>query len=202
MLLTLFEDNFWNNLFSIGYDIPATSVLEKIIRPILVYILLVVFLRIFGKRELAQLNPFDLIVLLTLSNTLQNAIIGSDNSLSGGAIGAFTLLLFNYIVVRFFFKHRRIDQIIEGKKVKLIENGVINYQALTKELITKAELIAIAHRQGFHKLEEIEACILDENGTFDIKGKEPPSEEKRYIALMEKIEELNRQIIEFKQKLS
>src|SRR5437762_13397212 len=80
---------------------------EKVVRPIIVYIALVVLLRIFGKRELAQLNPFDLVVLLSLSNTVQNAIIGEDNTVSGGIIGAFTLLLVNYVVVRFLFGQDR-----------------------------------------------------------------------------------------------
>src|ERR671932_551839 len=93
---------------------PDVSILEKIIRPTLVYFFLVVSLRLAGKRELAQLNPFDLVVLLTLSNTVQNAIIGSDNSVTGGLIGASTLLVVNYVVVRFLFKHRRLDQLIEG----------------------------------------------------------------------------------------
>jgi uncharacterized membrane protein YcaP (DUF421 family) len=86
----------WNDMFVIGLPI-----LEKILRPILVYLALVVLLRIFGKRELAQLNPFDLVVLLSLSNTVQNAIIGNDNSVTGGIIGAITLLATNYLVVRF-----------------------------------------------------------------------------------------------------
>ena len=75
----------------------------------LVYVFLVVALRVFGKRELAQLNPFDLVVLLSLSNTVQNAIIGNDNSLTGGLIGALALLVMNYLVVRFLFRHRRLD---------------------------------------------------------------------------------------------
>ena len=72
--------------------------LEKILRPIIVYLFLIVFLRLFGKRELAQLNPFDLVVLLSLSNTVQNAIIGDDNSVTGGVIGAFSLLAINWLV--------------------------------------------------------------------------------------------------------
>ncbi|MFB3778613.1 MAG: hypothetical protein ACE141_13425, partial [Bryobacteraceae bacterium] len=76
--------------------VPQVSVIEKVVRPLIVYAVLVVLLRIFGKRELAQLNPFDLVVLLSLSNTVQNAIIGSDNSLVGGLIGAATLLSVNY----------------------------------------------------------------------------------------------------------
>src|SRR5207248_9832853 len=87
---------------------------EKIARPILVYVFLVLLLRVFGKRELAQLNPFDLVVLLSLSNTVQNAIIGDDNSVGGGMIGAVTLLVTNYLVVRFLFKHRRLDEVLEG----------------------------------------------------------------------------------------
>src|SRR2546422_11519901 len=90
----------WRDLFH-----PDVSILEKIIRPILVYAFLIAGLRLAGKRELAQLNAFDLVVLLTLSNTVQNAIIGNDNSVSGGIIGATTLLVVNYIVVRFLYFH-------------------------------------------------------------------------------------------------
>src|SRR5690348_999687 len=106
----------WNDMVTLGVPL-----LEKILRPILVYLALVVLLRIFGKRELAQLNPFDLVVLLSLSNTVQNAIIGNDNSVTGGLIGAFTLLAMNYLVVRFLFRHRRLDQVVEGKSTTLIE---------------------------------------------------------------------------------
>jgi uncharacterized membrane protein YcaP (DUF421 family) len=202
MSLELFDGNLWDNLSAIGETISTTGILEKIIRPILVYIFLVVVLRIFGKRELAQLNPFDLIVLLMLSNTLQNAVIGSDNSVTGGFIGAFILLLFNYVVVRFLFRHRRLDQIIEGKPTKLIEKGNINRKALAKELITENELLAIIHRQGFRKLSEIESCVLDENGTFYVEGKEPRMEEKQLAEIIVKIDGLNRQVAELKEKLS
>src|ERR1043165_6045265 len=94
--------------------VVALPLAEKILRPVLIYVFLVVALRVFGKRELAQLNPFDLVVLLSLSNTVQNAIIGNDNSLSGGLVGALALLAVNYLVVRFLFQHRRLDQMVEG----------------------------------------------------------------------------------------
>ena len=115
-----FDAAMWNNMLGV-----KLSVLEKILRPVLVYIFLVAMLRIFGKRELAQLNPFDLVVLLSLSNTVQNAIIGNDNSITGGLIGAVTLLATNYLVVRFLFRHRRLDQIFEGNPTTLIENGQV-----------------------------------------------------------------------------
>src|SRR5215467_5871977 len=140
---------------------PDVSILEKILRPILVYFFLIVSLRLAGKRELAQLNPFDLVVLLTLSNTVQNAIIGSDNSVSGGLIGATTLLAVNYVVVRFLYFHEPLDRIIEGGPEVLIEKGRLNKEALQKELITLAELEEAAHKQGFSSLSLIDRAILE-----------------------------------------
>src|SRR5262249_1624421 len=119
---------------------PDVSILEKIIRPILVYLFLIVGLRLAGKRELAQLNGFDLVVLLTLSNTVQNAIIGNDNSVTGGIIGATTLLAVNYFVVRFLYFHEPLDRIIEGGPELLIEDGRLRKDTLGKELITLSEL--------------------------------------------------------------
>jgi len=111
-------------------------------------------LRVFGKRELAQLNPFDLVVLLSLSNTVQNAIIGNDNSLSGGLIGALALLAINYLVVRFLFRHRRLDEIWKASRPVLVEHGSVRNDALAKELLTTAELMTVLHRQGFETVEE------------------------------------------------
>src|ERR1051325_8393033 len=146
-------DTVFQNMFGLGLP-----VLEKVLRPIIVYVFLVVILRSFGKRELAQLNPFDMVVLLSLSNTVQNAIIGEDNSVTGGLIGAATLLAVNYLVVRFLFKHRRLDQILEGKPTELIRNGRLQERNLAKELLSKSELLVVAHRQGFKHLHDLESC--------------------------------------------
>src|SRR5437762_13799513 len=110
----------WKDMFVMGLPLA-----EKILRPIIVYLFLIVGLRLAGKRELAQLNPFDLVVLLTLSNTVQNAIIGEDNSVTGGMIGAATLLVVNYAVVRFLYGHQRLDVLVEGGCDVLIEEGVL-----------------------------------------------------------------------------
>src|SRR5215468_5001305 len=134
--------HIWENLFVLTNDV---SLLEKILRPILVYIFLIVGLRLSGKRELAQLNPFDLVVLMTLSNTVQNAIIGEDNSLLGGLIGAAALLMANYLVVRYMFFHPRLERVIEGRPVCLIEHGRVKEQEMRKELISMSELRAAAH---------------------------------------------------------
>src|SRR5947209_19138549 len=123
--------DIWKDMFVLGLPL-----LENILRPVIVYFFLVIGLRLAGKRELAQLNPFDLVVLLTLSNTVQNAIIGEDNSVTGGIIGATALLVVNYLVVRFLYGHKRLDQIVEGQPALLIENGIVNERLLGKELIT------------------------------------------------------------------
>jgi len=185
---------FWAGTVIEHLWVPGAPLEEKVLRPLLVYAFLVIFLRIFGKRELAQLNPFDLVVLLSLSNTVQNAIIGDDNSVAGGFIGAFTLLAVNYLVVRFLFKHRRLDQILEGKPTVLIEEGQIRKQALSKELLTKSELMTVLHRQGFSKVQDVERCILEPGGGFYILSKEPPAAERKHAELVEKLEAIQREL--------
>src|SRR5438045_4682999 len=131
-----------HDMFSLGVPLA-----EKILRPVIVYAFLIIGLRIAGKREMAQLNPFDLVVLLTISNTVQNAIIGEDNSVTGGVIGAATLLVVNHIVVRFLYNHEKLDRLIEGDADVLIENGKVRMDQLKKELLTLSELEAAAHKQ-------------------------------------------------------
>src|SRR3984893_3829440 len=140
---------------------PDISILEKILRPVIVYFFLVIGLRLAGERGLAQLNPFDLVVLLTLSNTVQNAIIGNDNSVTGGLIGAATLLILNYVVVRFLFKHPHIVRLVEGDSDVFIERGKIKHDRLKKELITLTELESAAHKQGFGSREEVDRAALE-----------------------------------------
>jgi uncharacterized membrane protein YcaP (DUF421 family) len=179
----------------------ALPVMEKVARPIAVYVFLVIVLRIFGKRELAQLNPFDLVVLLTLSNTVQNAIIGDDNSVTGGMIGAFTLVFVNYLVVRFLFGHRRLDQIVEGKPTELVRNGKPIKKNLAKELITIAELEVVARRQGFSAIHELRSCILEPGGTFVMEPIDPPPEEKKHEELVGKLDQLMNEVRELRLRL-
>ena len=174
------------------------SVVEKMLRPIIVYVFLVVVLRLFGKRELAQLNPFDLVVLLSLSNTVQNAIIGNDNSVTGGLIGAFTLLAINYLVVRFLFRHRRLDQLVEGKPTTLVEHGKLHHKALAKELLTENELRIVANRQGVEHLSEIERCVLEPGGTFLIETKMPKLDDRQHTELLTRLDRIEKHLSQLK----
>ena len=115
MLATFSFETFWHRESLTDMFVIGLPILEKMLRPILVYLFLVISLRIFGKRELTNINPFDFVVLLTLSNTVQNAIIGNDNSVTGGILGAATLLIVNYSVVRFFFTHPKLDEIADNR---------------------------------------------------------------------------------------
>jgi uncharacterized membrane protein YcaP (DUF421 family) len=181
--------DIWTHLF-----VPSLPILEKIIRPIIIYFFLVLVFRLSGKRELVQLNPFDLVVLLTISNTVQNAIIGDDNSLAGGVIGATSLVITNYLVVRFLYDHRKLDQLVEGSPDVLIEGGKVRNKNLKRELITLSQLEAAARKQGFSSLSEVDQCILEPGGTLSFIGKKPDVEEKRHRELLKKFEQLSEEI--------
>lgn len=181
--------DIWKDMF-----VLAIPVLEKILRPVVIYVFLVISLRLSGKRELVQLNPFDLVVLLTLSNTVQNAIIGDDNTVLGGIIGATSLLVTNYLVVRFLYDHQKLDQVVEGRADVLIEDGKVRTQHLRKELITMPQLQAAAHKQGFGSLSEVDQCVLEPGGTMTFIGKKPAAEDVRHQELLGKMESLAHEI--------
>jgi uncharacterized membrane protein YcaP (DUF421 family) len=179
----------WSDLFLLGAPLA-----EKILRPVIVYVFLIVALRLAGKRELAQLNPFDLVVLLTLSNTVQNAIIGEDNSVTGGMIGAATLLVLDYALVRALYNHPKLFQLVEGKPDVLFEDGKVKRNRLKKELITAEELSAAAHRQGFASLHDVDKVILETGGTLTFIGKTPTPDLLRHRELTEKLDQVMQEL--------
>lgn len=183
------------------FAIPI-PLLEKVLRPVLVYGFLVLLLRLFGKRELAQLNPFDLVVLLSLSNTVQNAIIGNDNSVAGGFVGAFTLVFINYVVVRFLFRHRRLDQIFEGRPTVLVKDGQVLKNELAKELISVSELQTVARRQGFDGLHEVESCVLEPGGAFNMRRKIPTEDDTRHRDVVSRLDEVLERMRKLEQRLA
>ncbi len=180
-----FTPDFWNLNMAVG---------EKLVRSVAIYGFLVVALRVFGKRELAQLNPFDLVVLLTLSNTVQNALIGNETSLMGGVLGATFLLGANYVMVRVLYRHRKASRWLAGKPVGLMRGGQIDEKAMAAELLSRDDLTAAAHRQGFRDLEEIAECTMETSGLFTFQKKRTDGDEA-VLAALARIEALlkNRQ---------
>ncbi|KAB8142287.1 DUF421 domain-containing protein [Chloroflexia bacterium SDU3-3] len=180
-------------------DMP---VVEKVLRTIVVYLLLLGLLRLAGRRELAQLNPFDLVLLLMLSNTVQNAIIGDDNSLLGGALGAVVLIGFNQLVVRFFYRHQAAERSLEGEEEILIQNGRLNEGQLKKELITRHQLLVAARAQGFDTLDEVESADINSAGSFIFTRKRPTEDEQRQQELLDRLDRLAGEMAEIRAALA
>ena len=187
----------WANMFDLDL-----SVLEKVLRPVIVYVFLVVGFRLAGKRELAQLNAMDLVVILTIANTVQNAIIGNDNTVIGGVIGATTLLAINYAVVRYLYAHPKFDRIVEGEATPLIEHGQLQRKSMQRELVTKSEIVNAAHRQGFPSLAQIDRAVLEPSGVISFVGKEPPPVELLRSELTGRLDQISRQLAEVQAALA
>jgi uncharacterized membrane protein YcaP (DUF421 family) len=192
ILPAFLEGSTWANMFALDHE--KVTWIEKILRPILVYAALIFFLRLFGKRELAQLNPFDLVILLTLSNTVQNAIIGDDTSLSGGIVGAASLLGINYAMADLKYRSKKAEMIIEGGSRILIEDGKIKPEAVARELMTEDDLEVIAHKQGIETVGDIKKCIIDANGNFLVIGKKDDKDEEYKKEILDKINNLTAQL--------
>jgi uncharacterized membrane protein YcaP (DUF421 family) len=168
----------WNMLM------PEVSILEKIMRPLVVYCFLLIAFRITGKRELGQMTPFDLIVLLTISNILQNAMIGPDNSLSGGIIGAVALLLANGLIARLAFRFSALARLLEGEPTLLIENGRILTENLRREVMSRAELERAIRKHDLDPatdLHLIKRALLEEDGTVTIVRRGEDSYDRQRI---------------------
>jgi uncharacterized membrane protein YcaP (DUF421 family) len=151
----------WDNLFHLNLWWG-----EKIIRAAAVYLFLIVGFRLAGKRELSQLNSFDFVMIITISNTVQNAIIGNDNTLLGGLIGGSTMLVLNYLMVRWVFYTPAVEKALEGEATLLVSGGQLLHTALEKELITPQELLLAAQKQGIASLDEVESASLQPGGSF------------------------------------
>ena len=183
------------------FHVPV-PIVEKILRPVIVYLCLIVFLRLFGKRELAQLNPFDLVVLLSLANTVQNAMIGDDNSVSGGIVGAFALLTVNWLLTWLLFRAPKVDQTLEGSPTTLIRAGAVDEAALKRESLTLEELISVLNKNGFTDPGEVEACVLQPNGSFFVKGMQPSGDQVERAQLMSALEGLRTEVIALREQIA
>jgi uncharacterized membrane protein YcaP (DUF421 family) len=151
------------NLFA-----PEISVWEKVLRSVVVYLFMLLAFRFTGKRQVGQLTPFDLVVLLIISNVVQNAVIGPDNSLGGGLLGAVVILALNWIVVEVTFRSKRLRRLLEATPTLLVHNGRILRQNLERERITLDDLHAALRRNGVADVEHVRVAVLEENGGISV----------------------------------
>jgi uncharacterized membrane protein YcaP (DUF421 family) len=148
--------------------IPDVSLAEKVFRSVVIYLFILLVFRFSGKRQVGQLTPFDLVVLLILSNVVQNAVIGNDNSLGGGLIGAVTILVLNYLVVEIAFRSKRARRLLEPQPTLLIHNGRILEENLHRERITHDELLVALRRTGVVEPSKVRFAVLEENGGISV----------------------------------
>lgn len=145
---------------------------ELIVRGIVVYMFLIIVLRLTGKRQIGQLSPFDLVLLLILSNAVQNSMNAGDNSLVGGLITATTLIAANYIVGLITFKSKKLEEIIEGRPQVLIHDGKLFEEVMNEAKLTRHELDSTLRQSGYFKIKEVKLAILENNGRVTVQGYE------------------------------
>ncbi len=182
-------DAMWNNMFIVGVPLA-----EKVLRTLAVYVFLIAGLRLFGKRELGQLNPLDFIVLLLLSNAVQNAIIGSDNSLLGGLVGAAALFVINDLLVRLAYRNPGFRRLLEGRAEEVVRDGRVLRPALQRNLITREELEAAARKQGIEHLKDVESARLEVSGAMSFALREPTEAERHHAETTARLDVLERHL--------
>ena len=150
---------------------PSIPWWEHICRAVVVYIFLLVILRITGKRQVGQLAPFDLVLLLVLSNAVQNAMNGGDNSITGGIVLSTTLIALNSLVSLATFKFKRLESFIEGRPQILIHNGQLDELVMHREKITHHELMSALRAAGCANVEQVHFAILENNGQITVQAR-------------------------------
>ena len=153
---------------------PEVTVVERIVRAGVGYLFLLVAFRLTGKRQVGQLTPFDLVVLLIISNVLQNAMIGPDNSITVGLVGALTIFLLNALVARLSYSYRWFEQLIDGTPTLLVHNGHVDNDAMAAELVTRAELHATLRDAGISKVSDAHFVMLESTGHMTACGRHKP----------------------------
>jgi uncharacterized membrane protein YcaP (DUF421 family) len=147
---------------------PEVTVLERVVRAAVGYAFLLAAFRVTGKRQVGQLTPFDLVVLLIISNVLQNAMIGPDNSIFGGIVGVVTIFVMNGVVARLTFASRRCERLIDGQPTRLVHDGHVDEAAMARELVTRAELHAALREAGLAEVSEARFVMLEATGRITV----------------------------------
>jgi uncharacterized membrane protein YcaP (DUF421 family) len=173
------------------HDIVTMSepVAEKIIRAAAIYCFLIFALRLAGKRELAQLSTADFVVLLAVANAVQNAIIGNDDSVTGGVLSATTLFVLNATVAFLLYRSARVRRLLEGRPTILVEDGKLVEANLRRQGIRKEELLVVIQVQGAD-LAQVKRCVLEPNGSIVVTRVQDSRELQALAALSAEVRAL------------
>jgi len=147
---------------------------EFIVRALIVYGFLLVLLRLTGRRQIGQLAPFDLVLLLVLSNAVQNSMNGGDNSVVGGLVSAATLVGLNWMVSYATFRSKRLERAIEARPQVLIHNGHVYQDVMRRERLTQSELEAALRGAGCASVHDVHFAVLENNGEISVRRRERP----------------------------
>ncbi|HTN54441.1 MAG TPA: YetF domain-containing protein [Anaeromyxobacter sp.] len=148
--------------------VPAVHVGELVLRSVAVYAFLLLALRLAGRRELAQMTSFDLVLLLVISNAVQNSINAGDNSLTGGLVSAVTLVALNWAVGWASYRWRGVEHVLQGRPIRIVTDGKVHLGALRRELITLSELRSALRKQGIVRLADCRKVTLEPDGTLSV----------------------------------
>ena len=149
-------------------DLFENGYVQIVLRCLAVYFFVIIAIRIFGKKELAQLSVTDLVFILLISNAVQNAMVGSDSTLQGGLVAAISLFIFNFILKRIFYRNKRLSELIQGKSELLIYNGKLQEHNLKKSEITLEELEAAVREHGVKDIQHVDLAILEVDGNISV----------------------------------
>jgi len=146
--------------------------IEIVLRTICVYAFMIIAIRIFGKKELAQLSVIDLVFILLISNSVQNAMVGPNTTLNGGLVAAGSLFLVNYTLKQILYRSKKMSNLIQGEAILLIYNGVADMANCKKAEITIEELEAAVREHGAKDIQKVELAILEVDGNISVISNE------------------------------
>lgn len=162
------------------------SILDVVVRSLCVYLFMVIAIRLFGKNQLSQLNAGDVVLLLLISNAVQNAMVGPDTSLQGGLIAALVLFAANFILKRLMFSNHSFETFMEEDPVVLVRDGKIDEKALNKVKITRDELEEAIREHGVEKIENVKLSILEVDGNISVVSEDGQTKQTHYSRIKRK----------------
>jgi len=174
-LITILPNILINHMLNMTLNNPMLII---VLRTLAVYIFMILAIRLFGKKELAQLSVIDLVFILLISNSVQNAMVGPDSSLTGGLIAAGSLFLANFTLKRLFYKSKSFSKLIQGESLLLIYEGVANVENCKKAQITIEELEAAVREHGAKDIQNVDLAILEVDGNISVISSEFQSRSK------------------------